>query len=343
MSSIAVAAMDKANHMTNPSGVHSRAGQAAAMSYEQAHASLLRCMTSEPECWTLVITSGASEGIVTALHNLPDKTVRLIGVPHPMVERSLKLLDIEEDETSSNLFITLVESLTGRISSIERGKFVIVDATQAVGKISLHEGDSSGIGTTDGTESLDIEEADVVVFSGHKFGGPKGIGGMMIKKTISTGWTPLIPGHQQGGLRGGTLSVISLVGMEAALARTRVNLFHRRRMTRASLQSLSTAITAMALPLVSIAPLDGTIGNTLLISLPICSSSMARQLSERGFDVGIGTACQAGVEVTEYQLRISLAMGDVVDTEGFAKAFRLSFRLLHTKVIERREALMGWC
>lgn len=67
-----------------------------------------------------------------------------------------------------------------------------VDATQAIGKTDIY--------MYDGISSMS--------FSGHKFHGPKGIGGLLIKNEFLSKIGPfIIGGHQQGGFRAGTEDV----------------------------------------------------------------------------------------------------------------------------------------
>ena len=54
--------------------------------------------------------------------------------------------------------------------------------------------------------------ATTLAFSGHKFGAPPGIGGLLVKHGVAL--TPrLFGGHQQQALRPGTESVALAVGM----------------------------------------------------------------------------------------------------------------------------------
>lgn len=95
----------------------------------------------------------------------------------------------------------------GAISKVCQGKSIVLhtDATQAVGKIPV-----------------DVNElgADLVSFSAHKFYGPKGIGGLFVRRRerpirlISQ----IEGGGHQKGLRSGTLPVPLIVGMARALA-----------------------------------------------------------------------------------------------------------------------------
>lgn len=76
------------------------------------------------------------------------------------------------------------------------------DATQAFGKFSL---------------DVVVSSIDLLSFSGHKIYGPKGVGGLYIKKGVK----PAIQMHGGGhefGYRSGTLNVPAIVGMGAAAA-----------------------------------------------------------------------------------------------------------------------------
>lgn len=85
------------------------------------------------------------------------------------------------------------------------GIFFHTDAVQAVGRIRIN------------IEELGV---DALSFSGHKFYGPKGIGGLFLKE--SRALEPLLHGgSQENGLRSGTENVISIVGLGEASAKIR--------------------------------------------------------------------------------------------------------------------------
>lgn len=81
----------------------------------------------------------------------------------------------------------------------ERGVPFHTDAVQAVGHIPLL-----------------LEDIDLLTASAHKFGGPKGVGFLFVRRGL-----PLRPlvygGGQEGGRRGGTENVAAIAGMAAAL------------------------------------------------------------------------------------------------------------------------------
>lgn len=83
----------------------------------------------------------------------------------------------------------------------ERGVLFHTDGVQAVGKIPV-----------------DVKKANVdfMSFSGHKFHGPKGVGGLYIRGGQRL--TPLLHGGEHmGGRRSGTLNVPGIIGMGKAM------------------------------------------------------------------------------------------------------------------------------
>ena len=76
------------------------------------------------------------------------------------------------------------------------------DATQAIGKISV-------------SFAGEFEEVDLLSFSGHKFHGPKGIGGLVVRN--GTNINPFfLGGGQQNSLRSGTLNMSAIAGVSVA-------------------------------------------------------------------------------------------------------------------------------
>ncbi len=86
----------------------------------------------------------------------------------------------------------------------QRGVPFHCDATQAVGKLPV---------------DVDALNVDLMSFSAHKFYGPKGVGALYVRRrTPSVRLDPQITGGgQEGGLRGGTLNVSSIVGFAKAI------------------------------------------------------------------------------------------------------------------------------
>jgi len=409
---------------TNPSNALAKAGKRTALVYAKAEKRLMSILTEQPDAWQLIVLSGSTEGIITAITNgarvgeglaristasyeawsdddddldlplprpapisrggggettsasssLPSSLLptssspsssppsydgRILclsgyhpcvteiaerwpsqyGVPLALTHCEASLPAVESALTGSEtpfsaIFITQVASLSGRIADCgaiatafkhsNPNGLVVIDGTQAVGKIPVI-----------------VEEtgADVYIFSGHKFGALKGVGGMLLRQSVLPRWMPLVPGSQQGGLRGGTLNVQGLFSMDLALCDATTSLPSKIAKTRACIEKICSLLDGLRLPRVRIlAPTrDGLYTwNTILITVPLCSRRIASELSKLGYDVGIGTACQTqsggGAEEEDpakrspFQIRISMVPGQTVDEEKFVSAIRKSYR-----------------
>lgn len=90
------------------------------------------------------------------------------------------------------------------------------DATQAFGKVPI---------------DVQQEEIDMLCFSAHKIYGPKGVGGLYVKKGIRI--VPLIHGGgHEGGLRSGTLNVPGIVGLGEAAEIAKAEMSYNAKKTR---------------------------------------------------------------------------------------------------------------
>ncbi len=83
----------------------------------------------------------------------------------------------------------------------EAGAIMFTDAVQAVGSVPV---DCHGL------------KVDLLSFSGHKFGAPKGVGGLYIRRGLKIG-KYLDGGGQERMMRSGTENVAGIVAMSAAL------------------------------------------------------------------------------------------------------------------------------
>ena len=74
-----------------------------------------------------------------------------------------------------------------------------------------------------GKVKIDLENIDMLCFSGHKIYGPKGVGALFVKKGVEL--TPLVHGGgQQNGFRSGTHNVAGIVGLGKAVELAFANL-----------------------------------------------------------------------------------------------------------------------
>jgi cysteine desulfurase len=96
-----------------------------------------------------------------------------------------------------------VVQLTAEIAKIvhSKGAGLICDAVQAVGRLPLRE----------------LKGADVLFFSAHKFGGPKGVGVAIVRNPAFVPAPLLKGGGQERRQRSGTENVPGIAGLAAAL------------------------------------------------------------------------------------------------------------------------------
>lgn len=93
-----------------------------------------------------------------------------------------------------------LEDLSSLRAAAGEQAHVHVDATQAVATIPLR---------------FPALAADSLALAPHKFEGPRGVGGLVVRSGIDL--VPLVPGPQESGLRGGTEPVLLAVGFARAL------------------------------------------------------------------------------------------------------------------------------
>ena len=155
--------------------------------------------------------------------------------------------------------------------------------------------------------SLDTQilHTDMLTLSGHKLGGPKGVGALFIKTGVTL--SPVIHGGgQERGLRSGTLNTAGIVGLAQALdsAQTKKN-----QETKRLKQLQKTLATAVAkLPGVTI---NGSMTERLAYNLNFSvagktSDELVIGLDRRGIAVSSTSACAAGNLEPSYVLQ---AMG----------------------------------
>jgi cysteine desulfurase len=131
----------------------------------------------------------------------------------PVDEQGSVLLDELEaavkDTPASLISVMAANNETGviqplaRIGEIAReyGHFFHVDAVQAAGRTAI---------------DLDAWQADVATLSAHKFGGPQGIGAVVVRSTARLPSPLMVGGGQENWRRGGTENVAAIAGFGVA-------------------------------------------------------------------------------------------------------------------------------
>ncbi|MDB4622963.1 cysteine desulfurase [bacterium] len=238
----------------NPASQH-RPGQLARKHLEDARrkiADYLGAKTSGMDTDQLIFTSGGTESnnlAILGLVNTPDSDpgnkpslftpqhILISSIEHPSVIGAAEQLvrlghSVDKIPVDSNgvcrvdrldsmingdtklISLMLANNETGVVQPVnevaqlcrDRDILFHTDAVQAVGKVPVHFRELS---------------VDALSFTGHKFGGPRGIGGLILRHGLTP--APLqFGGFQQMALRPGTEDVALVAGMETAL-----EIFHK--------------------------------------------------------------------------------------------------------------------
>jgi cysteine desulfurase len=193
------------------------------------------------------------------------------------------------------------------------------DAVQAVGQLPLDFA-ASGV--------------DALTVTGHKFGGPLGVGALLLGRDVPC--TPLLHGGgQERDVRSGTVDVPGVAGLAAAAAIAT----ERQPESARRLRGLRDDLVSRVQAAVPDAVLNGDVGDGRLpgnahFSFPGCEGdSLLLLLDARGVEVSTGSACSAGVARPSHVL---LAMG--ADEERARASLR--FSLGHTSTTDDIDALV---
>lgn len=303
-------------------------------------AELLGCEPIE-----VVFTSSGTEADNIAIQGLfraaSDKTPRIISTPieHPAV---LETVDKLRAEHGATVELLPVDS-TGHVSDLaaldtpaavatcmwannETGAIqpvaditeraaaqntpVHIDAVQVAGKlpINFHE-----LGAT------------TLAASAHKFGGPRGIGLLLARRTPAP--QPIaFGGGQERGIRPGTVDVASASALAAALRESVADMEQEKTRLTALRDKLKAGIES-SLDNVIINSVEPTLASHLHVSFPgTDGDSLIMLLDASGIEASAGSACHAGVNRMSHVLE---AMG--VDEEHGRGSLRFSLGRMTTE------------
>ncbi|MGY6635776.1 MAG: cysteine desulfurase family protein [Erythrobacter sp.] len=186
----------------NPSSPHAE-GRRARAALEDARERVKRVLGWPGE---VIFTSGASEALSIALGRAKVSRRIVSAVEHDAVFRAAPNAEVftgeEAIDAKTLLAIQHVNSETGTINPVstmaatirEAGALLLSDCAQSAGKLAL-------------------PDADMIALGAHKFGGPIGVGALLVK---DFNLLEPVGGHERG-YRQGTENLPAAMGMAAAL------------------------------------------------------------------------------------------------------------------------------
>jgi cysteine desulfurase len=298
----------------NPSSTH-RWGREARAALDEARERVGRCLGARPDeiCFTSGGTEGDNLAILgawralrakgrTAVVTTPIEHKAILGAVHQAAregaeERMVamtsdglveqKSFDYLVDDAVAVCTVMWVNNEIGTVQPVpalaakakERGALFHTDAVQAFGKVPI---------------DAQKQQFDFLTISGHKFGAPKGIGALFIRR--GTSLEPLMHGGTQDrGRRPGTENVAAAVGLARAAELTLSEceqhcarlLKLRKRLEAGILAKVPDAVIhgrgAERAPHIVNVSVPGTDSESLLMALDL-----------RGIAASGGSACQSG-------------------------------------------------
>ncbi|HPB55475.1 MAG TPA: aminotransferase class V-fold PLP-dependent enzyme, partial [Candidatus Aminicenantes bacterium] len=241
------------------------------------------------------------------IRNSPKKRIITTQVEHPAVSHTCRFLEsvgaevislpvndrgivdletlkanLDPDKTALVSIMT-ANNETGLIFPIqelaeytkEQGVLFHTDAVQAIGKIPV-----------------DVQRipVDFLTFSAHKFHGPKGVGGLYIRKGVKL--TPLLHGGEQmGGRRAGTLDVAGLVAMGMAMELAVNALEYEEKEVRRLRDKFESVVLSLPDTLVIGKGQPRTPNTTLASFRGIEGEALIWDLNHHGVAASTGSAC----------------------------------------------------
>lgn len=207
---------DAMERWANPSSPHA-AGRSAGRALEEARARIAKALDWDGE---LILTSGASESISIALQRASVPAHAVGATEHDAVLRAAPdafRLPVEPDG------VIAFEDLSEFAAHSPGGLFAVQQVNNETGVIQPLDDIAQIVRLNEGKLFADCSQsagklplptaADVIAISAHKFGGPPGIGALLLRDL-----SLLRPsGGQEQGYRAGTQNVPGAIGMAVAL------------------------------------------------------------------------------------------------------------------------------
>ncbi len=263
----------------NPSSVHGEGRRARAI-IERARGQVAEAFGAQAA--DIVFTSGASEAAALGLAGWDpvgaevehDAVLAWIRADLP-VDGSGKVTVAQADQTA----LQAANSETGVVQRLPEG-LGFVDAVQIAGKKPF---------------AFDWSGAQRAILSAHKFGGPKGVGALLLKRGTDVA-AQMRGGGQEMGRRAGTENVAAIAGFGAAAEAASRDLSDgiweevesRRDM-------LEQALEAEAPDIIFVARDTGRLPNTTCVAAPGWKGeTQVMQMDLSGFAISAGSACSSG-------------------------------------------------
>ncbi|MCA9248036.1 MAG: cysteine desulfurase [Planctomycetales bacterium] len=221
----------------NPASQHAE-GRAARALLEEARETICRYLGAQVDEFRgdrLILTSGGTESNNLALRGISAQRrgqILVSAIEHPSVSRvvddlarrgtpvlqipvnSHGVLDLDALQQLLRVETSLVSVMLGNNETGVLQPIQEISAICELAEVPLHTDATQAVGKI----AVDFRQLAVsaLTFAAHKFHGPRGIGGLLIKNSVSI-QADMFGGFQQSSLRPGTECVELALGMQKAL------------------------------------------------------------------------------------------------------------------------------
>jgi cysteine desulfurase len=329
----------------NPSSLHA-SGRAARRVVEESRETIAQAINCRPN--EVVFTSGGTEadnlalkGLFWARHDADPARVRILAtsIEHHAVLDALHWLESEEQAVVELLPV----DRSGRLdlaalrASVERDPASValisvmwannevgtvqpideVVAIAATHRIPVHTDAVQAVGAI--PVDFAASGVDALTLTGHKLGGPYGVGALVLRRELSL--TPLLHGGgQERDIRRGTLDMPAIAGFATAVEHAvKVQPEYADRVG-ALRDDLVRRVTEIVPDAHLHGDLDHRLPGNAHLGFPECEGdSLLMLLDARGIECSTGSACSAGVPQPSHVL---LAMG--CNEEGARHSLRFT-------------------
>lgn len=312
----------------NPSSLYGFA-QEGKSRLEQARAQVAACLNAKPE--EVYFTSGGTEADNWALRGVAElmalkgrKTGHIIttAIEHHAILHTAQYLEKQGYEVTylpvdgdglvdpANLeaairpdtILISVMAANNEIGTIQ--PIAEIGAIAKAHKVLFHTDAVQAVGHI----PVDVEEwnVDLLSLSGHKFGGPKGIGALYMKKPLRL--PALIQGGgQEKGRRSGTENVPGAVGMAAALKEATDHLPEESARLAALRDKLIAGLSSLPYASLTGHPVKRLPGTASFVFEGVEGEALLLHLDARGICASSGSACSsASLDPSHVLLAIGL-------------------------------------
>lgn len=314
----------------NPSSIHAE-GQTARMALDDSRRAIADVLGVRAE--RVVFTSGGTEANNLALRGVAavssGKRLLVSAIEHDCVRNTGQVLGAEEIPVDAGGLVRLDwlrdELARGDVALVsvmhannENGIMQPIEAVAAMCKaagVVLHTDAVQTVGHL--PVDVDALGADLVSFAAHKFGGPRGVGVLVLKPELEMVAT-ITGGAQERNRRAGTENVAAIGGAAAALAQAISNMNEERMRARAFNELVCAAAETMGLRVVG--KDSPRVEHVVQLLTPKNGSNVVIGMDLKGVAISQGSACGSGKVKESHVLR---AMG--FNSDEASRAVRVSW------------------